>query len=140
MDQLVDFADNNKLLALGLLASWAAVMFYELRLKATTISQVSPADAVRVINKGAMIIDVRSVNAYESGRIVNAQNITLEALEAGQGVHKNKNKNKLLLAVCENGMTSGKAANLLRKAGFENVFSLKGGLRQWRSENLPLIK
>ena len=138
MDQLVDFADNNKLLALGLLASWAAVMFYELRLKATTISQVSPADAVRVINKGAMIIDVRSVDAYASGRIVNAQNITLEALEAGQGVHKNKNK--LLLAVCENGMTSGKAANLLRKAGFENVFSLKGGLRQWRSESLPLIK
>ena len=138
MDQLVDFADNNKLLALGLLASWAAVMFYELRLKATTISQVSPADAVRVINKGAMIIDVRSVDAYASGRIVNAQNITLEALETGQGVHKNKNK--LLLAVCENGMTSGKAANLLRKAGFENVFSLKGGLRQWRSENLPLIK
>ena len=72
MDQLVDFADNNKLLALGLLASWAAVMFYELRLKATTISQVSPADAVRVINKGAMIIDVRSVNAYESGRIVSS--------------------------------------------------------------------
>jgi rhodanese-related sulfurtransferase len=138
MDQLVDFADNNKLLALGLLASWAAVMFYELRLKATTISQVSPADAVRVINKGAMIIDVRSIDAYESGRIVNARNITLEALETGQGVHKNKNK--FLLAVCENGMTSGKAANVLRKAGFENVFSLKGGLKQWRSENLPLVK
>ena len=138
MDQLVDFADNNKLLALGLLASWVAVMFYELRLKATTISQVSPADAVRVINKGAMIIDVRSVDAYESGRIVNAQNITLESHEAGQGVHKNKKK--FFLAVCENGMNSGKAANLLRKAGFENAFSLKGGLRQWRSENLPLVK
>ena len=138
MDQLVDFADNNKLLTLGLLASWAAVMFYELGLKATTISHVSPADAVRVINKGAMIIDVRSVDAYESGRIVNAQNITLESLEAGKGIHKNKNK--FFLAVCENGMNSGKAANLLRKAGFENAFSLKGGLRQWRSENLPLVK
>ena len=55
-----------------------------------------------------------------------------------QNVHKKKDKP--LLTICENGMNSGKAANLLRKAGFGSVFSLKGGLRQWRSENLPLVK
>lgn len=138
MDQLVEFANNNSLLVLALLASWAAVMFYEFRLKAATVSQVSAADAVRIINKGALIIDVRPSSAYEAGHIVNAKNITMEAIEADQNVHKKKNKP--LLTVCENGMTSGKAANLLRKAGFESVFSLKGGLRQWRSENLPLVK
>ncbi len=138
MEQLVEFAGNNPLYVVALLASWAAVMFYELRLKAATVSQVSAADAVRAINKGAMIVDVRSGDAYEAGHIVNARNITLDAIEADQNIHKKKTK--LLLTVCENGMTSGKAANLLRKAGFESVFSLKGGLKQWRSENLPLVK
>ncbi|MGH8161208.1 MAG: rhodanese-like domain-containing protein, partial [Gammaproteobacteria bacterium] len=29
-------------------------------------------------------------------------------------------------------------ANVLRRAGFESVFVLKGGLATWRKENLPL--
>ena len=138
MDQLIEFADNNRLLFLALLASWAGVMFYEMKLKATTLSQVSTTDAVRIINKGAIIIDVRPDGAYEAGHIVNAKNITFSALQSNQNV--NKKKNKLLLTVCENGVSSSKAANLLRKAGFENVFSLKGGLRQWRTDNMTLIK
>ena len=52
----------------------------------------------------------------------------------------NKQKNKVFLTVCTNGATSGKAAALLRKAGYPTVFSLKGGLSGWRSENLPLVK
>ena len=138
MDQLVEFADNNRLIFLALLASWAVVMFYEMKLKATTLSQVSTTDAVRMINKGAIIIDVRPDGAYEAGHIVNAKNITLDAIQADQNV--NKKKNKLLLTVCENGVSSNKAVNLLRKAGFENVFSLKGGLRQWRTDNMTLAK
>jgi rhodanese-related sulfurtransferase len=51
-----------------------------------------------------------------------------------------KKKNKVLLTVCDNGSLSGKAASLLRKAGYENVFSLRGGLGTWRAENLPLVK
>ena len=114
MEQLVEFAGNNPLYVAALLASWAAVMFYELKLKAATVSQVSAADAVRVINKGAMIVDVRSSDAYEAGHIVNARNITLEDIEANQNIQKKKDKP--LLTVCENGITSCKAANLLRNA------------------------
>ena len=113
-------------------------MFYEMKLKATTLSQVSTTDAVRIINKGATIIDVRTDDAYDGGHIVNAKNITLSSIQADQNVYKKKNK--LLLTVCENGINSSKAANLLRKAGFENAFSLKGGLRQWRTDNMTLVK
>ena len=35
---------------------------------------------------------------------------------------------------------AGRAAVALRKAGFDKVFSLKGGLNGWRAENLPLVK
>ncbi|MAQ21441.1 MAG: rhodanese-like domain-containing protein, partial [Gammaproteobacteria bacterium] len=87
---------------------------------------------------GASIIDVRTDDAYEGGHIVNAKNITLSSIQADQNVYKKKNK--LLLTVCENGINSSKAANLLRKAGFENAFSLKGGLRQWRTDNMTLVK
>jgi len=51
-----------------------------------------------------------------------------------------KKKDKVLLAVCDNGGLSGKAASMLRKAGYTNAFSLKGGLGGWRADNLPLVK
>ena len=138
MERLAEFAGNNVLLILAAMASWAAVMFYEIRLQSRALSQVSSADALRIINKGAMIVDVRSVDAFGSGHIVNARNIGLEALESDRPPLKRKNK--VLLTVCENGASSSRAANALRKAGFESVFSLKGGLQQWRTENLPLVK
>ena len=138
MDRLAEFAENNLFLVLALLASWSAVMFYELRLKSRTLAQVSAADAVRLINKGAMIVDVRPADAFREGHIVNARNVGQEALQPGQTPLKKKNR--LLLTVCENGASSGKAAHSLRKAGCENVFSLRGGLNHWRAENLPLVK
>lgn len=139
MAQLVDFAENNTLIVLGLFASWCLVMVYELRLKKQNLTNVGALDAVRLINKGAMIIDVRSPDAFETGHIVNARHVALADVDSNKGIAK-KQKNKTLLTVCDDGSTSGKAANILRDAGFENTFSLKGGLRSWQAENLPLVR
>ncbi|HEX6997032.1 MAG TPA: rhodanese-like domain-containing protein [Gammaproteobacteria bacterium] len=123
----------------GLVGSWLAVMTYELRLKSQSLTHVSVNDAVRLINKGALVIDVRDPEAYATGHIVNSRNIPLQQITSGEDVVK-KQKNKVLLTVCDRGTISGKAANALRKAGYQSVFSLKGGLAGWRAENLPLVK
>jgi rhodanese-related sulfurtransferase len=138
MGQLVEFAGNHALLVSGLLVAWAAVMFYELRLRAQGATHISAADAVRLINKGALVIDVRKAEEFETGHIVNARNVPVERVQQGDEI--NKKKDKILLAVCADGATSGRAAGHLRKAGYENAFSLKGGLAGWRADNLPLVK
>ncbi|MBH97523.1 MAG: rhodanese-like domain-containing protein [Rhodospirillaceae bacterium] len=138
MDRLVEFADNNSLLVVALLVSWVGVIFYEIKRKATLITQVSTTDAVRLINNGAIIIDVRPIDHYQEGHIVNSKNIALDNIQRDKNIPKKKNKP--LLTVCENGINSGKAANLLRQAGFESVFSLKGGLKQWRTDSMTLVK
>ena len=139
MAQLVDFIGRHYWIVAGLVASAIAVMFYELRLRAQGATHVSAADAVRLINKGALVIDVRKPEEFESGHIVNARNVPLDRMQKGEEtVHKQKSK--ILLAVCGDGSTSGRAAGYLRKAGFENAFSLKGGIAGWRADNLPLVK
>jgi rhodanese-related sulfurtransferase len=139
MAQLVEFANNHVWLVAGLIVALSAVMFYELRLRAQGATHISPADAVRLINKGALVIDIRKPEDFEQGHIVNARNIALERLaKDDDAIHKQKNK--ILLAVCGDGASSGRAAGLLRKAGYENTFSLKGGLAGWRADNLPLVK
>jgi rhodanese-related sulfurtransferase len=139
MAQLVEFAGNHVWLVTGLIAAWGAVMFYELRLRSLGATHVSAADAVRLINKGALVIDIRKPEEFQAGHIVNARNVALDRLQQGdEAIHKQKSK--ILLAVCADGTTSGRAAGLLRKAGYENAFSLKGGVAGWRADNLPLVK
>lgn len=139
MAQLVEFAGNHAWVVAGLLAACAAVMFYELRLRSQGSTHVTAADAVRLINKGALVIDVRKPDEFQTGHIVNARNVPLERVAQGDDAIK-KQKNKILLAVCADGASSGRAAGHLRKAGYENAFSLKGGLTGWRADNLPLVK
>jgi rhodanese-related sulfurtransferase len=139
MAQLVEFASNHVWLVTGLIAAWSAVVFYELRLRAQGTTHVSAADAVRLINKGALVIDVRKPEEFQAGHIVNARNIGLERIQQDDDAIK-KQKGKILLAVCADGASAGRAAGLLRKAGYENAFSLKGGLAGWRADNLPVVK
>jgi len=139
MAQLVEFASNHPWLVAGLLVAWAALMFNELRLRSLGTTHVSAADAVRLINKGALVIDVRKPNEFEAGHIVNARNVALDQLQKDDDAI-NKQKTKILLAVCGDGASAGRAAMTLRKNGYENAFSLKGGIAGWRADNLPLVK
>jgi len=139
MEQLAEFAGNHVLMVLALLGSFALVAAFELRLRAQGVTQISPADAVKLINKSALIVDLRAAEAFGNGHIANARNLTLAEIEKNpETVHKNKGK--ILLTVCDSGTQSAKAASLLRKAGFTNTFSLRGGIKAWQGENLPLAK
>jgi rhodanese-related sulfurtransferase len=139
MSELIEFANQHPWLIGGLFASWVAVMFYEIRLRAGGVTHVTAADAVRLINKGALVIDVRKPEDFQAGHIVNARNVVLDQLKGDENSIAKK-KDKVLLAVCDNGGLSSKAASLLRKAGYTNAFSLKGGIGGWRADNLPLVK
>ena len=139
MGQLAEFASNHPLLVLGLLAAVFALLAYEIRLKSQGLLSVGVQDAVRLMNKGAIIVDVRPEGEFASGHVVNARNVPLAEIQSDADPLK-KQRKKTLLTVCDTGLASSRAAGVLRKAGYENVFSLKGGLRAWQQDNLPLVK
>lgn len=138
LSQLVEFAGNHPLLVLFIMAMGFAVLFYEYRMKSQGITNISVPQAVQLMNRGAVVVDVRAPAEYAAGHLVSSKNIPLDTLEADQSKDKFRKKN--VLVVCDSGMSSGRAANLLRTAGFENVFSVRGGIRAWREDNLPLVK
>jgi len=45
-----------------------------------------------------------------------------------------------VIVVCDDGSRSGRAATALRRQGFEQVFTLSGGIGAWRQAGLPLEK
>ena len=138
MGQLVEFAGNHPLLVLFIMAMGFAVLAYEIWTRSQGVTNISVPQAVQLMNKGAVVVDVRKPDEFATGHLVSAKNIPLETLEADKSKDKFRKKNILL--VCDSGMSSGKGANLLRNAGFDNVFSVRGGIRAWREDNLPLVK
>ena len=84
-------------------------------------------------------MDVREAADYEKGHMLNARNIALAELES-RAAEIEKHKAKPVIVVCDDGNRSGRAATALRKQGFEQVFTLSGGIGAWRQAGLPLEK
>ncbi|MCF7982121.1 MAG: rhodanese-like domain-containing protein, partial [Pseudomonadales bacterium] len=51
-----------------------------------------------------------------------------------------KYKDRPIILVCKMGQHSGAAAKVLAKAGFEQVIRMSGGMAEWGSSNLPVVK
>jgi len=102
-------------------------------------ASVSPEQAVRLINDGAFVLDVRSVDEYRTGYLSGAKNISIADL-AQKLESLESHKAGPTLIYCASGARSGRACGMLTKAGFSNVSNLSGGITSWRSANLPLAK
>ncbi len=138
MDTYLEFASNHPILVTALLISFFLLVFTELRRKAQGITNVEPQDAVKLINADALVIDLRSSEAFARGHIVNARNIPSDELAANKERYM-KYKSRPILAVCDTGTVSSRAVDTLRKAGLESVYGLKGGITAWTQANLPLV-
>ncbi len=138
MDKILEFTSNHVLLVSALLISFFLVVFSELRRKASGLINVEAGDAVKLINNDAVVVDIRSAESYARGHIVNARNIPGDELDARLG-QLEKFKKKPIIAVCDNGITSTRAVNTLRGAGFESVYGLKGGMNGWGQSGLPVV-
>ncbi|MDA0678795.1 MAG: rhodanese-like domain-containing protein [Proteobacteria bacterium] len=138
MDTYLEFASNHMILVTALMFSFFLLIFTELRRKAGGITSIEPQAAVSLINADAVVIDLRSAEAFARGHIVNAKNIPFDELEANREKLA-KMQAKSILAVCDAGVTSGRAVTSLRKSGMESVYGLKGGIAAWTQANLPLV-
>lgn len=101
---------------------------------------VTAQQLVSLINReGALVLDVRDRKEFREGHIVDALNIPHTAL--GDRLRElEKYKAKPVVVACKMGQHSGAAGTVLRKAGFENVARLRGGVTEWRGQNLPVVK
>ena len=138
MDTYLEFAGNHLLLVSALMVSFLLLVFFELQRKAQGVTSVEPQDAVKLINADAVVLDLRSAEAFARGHIVNAKNIPYDELDA-EFSKLDRFKSKPIVAVCDAGMTSTKLVNTLRKAGADNVYGLRGGMTAWTQASLPVV-
>lgn len=138
MDKFLEFTSNHVLLVSALMISLFVAIFSELRRKASGLVNVDPADAVKLINNDAVVVDIRSADAFARGHIVNAKNIPHDELD-GKIDQLEQFKGAPIITVCDAGVTTTRVVNQLRGSGFESVFGLKGGMSGWGQAGLPVV-
>jgi rhodanese-related sulfurtransferase len=100
---------------------------------------LSATQAVRLMNQGALVIDLRSKELYDAGHIVDARNVPAGEIDAQADTLK-KWRDRNVITYCDSGADGAGAARTLMKLGFTKVFNLQGGLNAWVKDNLPLTK
>lgn len=139
MERFIEYTHHHPWLAAALLLAAIVVVLYEMRLASETRASVSPQDMVRLMNQGALLIDLRAPEQYTAGHVGGARQMNGEQILKAADTLK-KYKEKTVVVYDDTGSLGASAVRQLVAQGFTKAFNLRGGLAAWRNENLPLTR
>lgn len=117
----------------------ALVFVYEMRARSESQVTVSPQELIRLMNQGALVLDLRPAEQYQAGHLNGARRLNAdEILKAGDTLKKYKEK--AVVVYDDSGTLGGAAVRQLAAQGFTRAFALRGGLAAWRADNLPVAR
>jgi rhodanese-related sulfurtransferase len=96
--------------------------------------EVSRAEARKLIDEGAQVIDVRADHEWEAGRIAGASHVPLPELPQRL---EEIDKDRPVVVYCRGGNRSTMAADALAEAGYD-AHKLSEGIVGWSGDELPL--
>jgi rhodanese-related sulfurtransferase len=137
MARFIEFLTNHWVLSGLWLAIAIALLAY---LNSKLMKSLSAHQATLLVNKeDGVVLDIRERKDFEKGHIVDAVNIPLAKL-AERAVELDKKKDHPIIVVCQHGQHSAEAVKILQGLGFTKVNKMQGGISEWQSQNLPLVR
>lgn len=139
-EELLAFAGRNPMLSLALVGLTVAIIATEIARLFRGYKSLKPAELTHMINAGnAVVIDLSASTEFEKGHIVGSRNVQAAQLTPTHKLLANAKQSPVVL-VCRSGNASATTAKVLKKAGFEQVYVLDGGIPTWQAADLPLVK
>ena len=102
--------------------------------KAPSISASSLSEKIKK-EQAPAIIDVRTAGEYHAGHIPGAQHLPFQ--NSYQIKEMDLPRSRSVVVYCAHGPRAWWAAYQFKRAGFENIYHLKGHMRGWRKAGLP---
>lgn len=90
--------------------------------------KVLTEDQFREGYRKAQLIDVREPQEFDNGHILGARNIPVTQMK--QRLVEIR-KDKPVYLYCQGSSRSNRAAQLLHKKGYQDLYQLKGGFKKW---------
>lgn len=89
--------------------------------------------------RGELLLDVREADDYKEFHIPNTMNIPFGRLSLRLSELESY-KGKPIMVIDHTGQRAPRAFEQLQKAGFTQVFVVKGGMVEWKAAGLPIEK
>lgn len=137
LEQILEFVVNHWVLSL----IWAVLFILLIKTEgARGGAAVSNAQATALINnENAKVLDIRARDDFQAGHLPNAINIPSKDMQTRMS-ELNAYKDENIIIVCKTGTTAGAIGAILAKHGFTKLHKLRGGILEWKGNNLPLVK
>jgi rhodanese-related sulfurtransferase len=140
MSEILDFVQRHPLLVGAFIITLGLVIWTEIQRLTRDFGDISPQEAVQLINHDdPLILDIRENSEMTGGRINGAKHIPLSDF-GRRASELDKFKDGKTLVYCRSGQRSISVCKQLKSRGFAEVANLKGGIVAWESANLPLAK
>jgi rhodanese-related sulfurtransferase len=97
---------------------------------------ISVAEAATKREAGAFVLDVRQPDEWNEYHIPGSTLIPLDQLETRLSEVP---RDKEVVVVCRSGNRSQPGRDVLKNAGFTQVTSMSGGLKEWKAAGLPTV-
>lgn len=91
------------------------------------IKEVAPQEAQDLVEKGALLLDVREKDEFDQRHLPEARHLSRGLLEMKIGEIQ-PDKSAPIVCYCAGGNRGALAAATLQKLGYSNVVSIQGGL------------
>ena len=99
---------------------------------------VNPNELVELLASQTVdVIDVRNPDEWEAGHIDGARLLPLDELRADP--ERFLSRERTLIFVCAKGVRSMQAAKLAERFGYERIYNLDGGTKEWARVGLQLV-
>ena len=109
------------------------------------LDRVEPADAAAEVERGALLVDIRSDSQRERdgvvpGAVYFPRNVLEWRCDPASDARDPRvgGTDRRVIVMCDAGYASSLAAVSLRELGFERATDLVGGFQEWRAAGLPV--
>ena len=99
-----------------------------------SIPTISPAEAKRLLDQGAALIDIRGRDEHARERIEGARNLPVESLTTLEG------DNRIAIFHCRSGQRTATHAAKLAEAASCEAYIVEGGIEAWKKAGLPVAR
>jgi rhodanese-related sulfurtransferase len=99
------------------------------------VTEIDPAGARRLLETGALLLDVREDQEWSAGHAPEAVHLAMGAVSERMA---DIPTDRVVVCVCRVGGRSGAVASALAGAGYD-VRNLAGGMLAWEADGYPVV-
>src|SRR5438045_5200377 len=117
MDRLLEYLSHHPWLATATAVVAALIAVYEMRARSESLVSVTPQELIRLMNQGALLLDLRAPEQYQVGHLAGARQMSGEQILKAADTLK-KHKEKPVVVYDDTGSLGTTAARQLAAQGF----------------------